>query len=53
MKGIAITVDLDEVQEVATELTIAEYLDTILLLDKSGNSVLISIQQEGEDKDDR
>lgn len=53
MKGIAITVDLDEVQEVAIEMTMAEYLDTILLLDKLGNGVLISISQEGEDEDDR
>lgn len=42
MKGVAITIDPAEVQSVATEMTIAEYLQVVLLLDNKGNGVLLS-----------
>jgi hypothetical protein len=48
-KGVAITVDP---QSVATELTIAAYLEVILLLDTKGGHMLVSLYEEGREKED-
>lgn len=43
MKGVAVVATQDEVQEVATQITIAEYLAAVrIILDKGVEGVLLS-----------
>ena len=51
MKGVSVIADPTEVQAIATELTVAEYLKVVLLLDTKGGSMLGSpyVSEEEED----
>lgn len=45
-RGIPITVAPEEVQAIATEMTMREYLQTVLLRDDEGNTLMVFLEQE-------
>ena len=46
MKGLPVTISREEIQGVATTLTIKDYLHIVFLLDNMGDNMLILLSPE-------
>lgn len=46
--GIPVTVPPEEVQAIATEMTMREYLQTVLLRDEQGRTLTVFLEEESK-----